>query len=346
VRYRTAIDKGESGGGGVVVSQQVPREIPDPIKREVRQRCGFGCVMCGMPLYEYDHLLGFAETQRHVADEITLLCDQHHKEKTNGLLPPEAIARANEHPYNLREGVSKPYDLHYSGNECQLDIGANIFTVENAGMGTILVPIIIDGIAPIVFALTEDHLLLNVILFDELNRLVLRIQENELVFSIDPWDIELTGRNLVLRAGHGDIFLDITFVVPNTIRLNRGRLLYNGVEILIAPELFRITNNGNLFTGARITNMNLGFVLGVVDPPPPHKCAFRMPDLNRYLGPSPGSGHATARKAIRKAEEEARKAEQEHIEMAEQEQHIEIQELIRRAGEWPRKSVKGESPYP
>ena len=35
------------------------RNMPLPIQREVRQRCGFGCVVCGLPLYEYDHLLGW-----------------------------------------------------------------------------------------------------------------------------------------------------------------------------------------------------------------------------------------------------------------------------------------------
>lgn len=27
--------------------QGISRDIPDPIKRDVRQRCGFGCVICG-----------------------------------------------------------------------------------------------------------------------------------------------------------------------------------------------------------------------------------------------------------------------------------------------------------
>ena len=61
--------------------------IPSGIQREVRQRCGFGCVICGMPLYEYEHMKEWAIVREHVADDITLLCDQHHREKTSGLLP-------------------------------------------------------------------------------------------------------------------------------------------------------------------------------------------------------------------------------------------------------------------
>ena len=63
------------------------RNIPLPVQREIRQRCGFGCVICGMPLYEYEHMEEWAVVQRHVADEITLLCDQHHREKTAGCFP-------------------------------------------------------------------------------------------------------------------------------------------------------------------------------------------------------------------------------------------------------------------
>jgi len=57
--------------------------IPDPVKRTIRQRCGFGCVICGLPIYEYDHIFGYKNETGHIVEEITLLCDHHHKLKTN-----------------------------------------------------------------------------------------------------------------------------------------------------------------------------------------------------------------------------------------------------------------------
>ena len=71
------------------------------IMREVRQRCGFGCVICGRPIYEYDHILGWAKVKRHVASEITLLCDNHHREKTAGFLPNERVIEADKAPFNI-----------------------------------------------------------------------------------------------------------------------------------------------------------------------------------------------------------------------------------------------------
>lgn len=41
------------------------RNIPLSIQRKVRQRCGFGCVICGMPLYEYEHMAEWAQVKRH-----------------------------------------------------------------------------------------------------------------------------------------------------------------------------------------------------------------------------------------------------------------------------------------
>lgn len=181
------------------------RNIPLPIQREVRQRCGFGCVVCGMPLFEYDHLLGWAKAQRHVAEEITLLCDQHHREKTSGLLPLEAVLEANRNPHNLSTEVSKPYDLHYTGQECEIDIGSNRFGTKDVSYSTILLPVSIDETPLFAFILADGHLLLNLNVFDEYNHLILQIKNNQLYYSISPWDIRFIGRNLIVREAERKI---------------------------------------------------------------------------------------------------------------------------------------------
>jgi len=128
------------------------------MKRAIRQRCGFGCVICGLPLYEYEHMLGFATVQRHVAEEITLLCDQHHRERTNGLLSIEAVREANASPFNFMAGVSRPYDLHFEGDECEVQIGSNRFTMQRIADGIVLIPVMVDGIPLIAFTLGDGHL--------------------------------------------------------------------------------------------------------------------------------------------------------------------------------------------
>jgi hypothetical protein len=265
-------------------NEQPSRQIPEATKREVRKRCGFGCVVCGLPLYEYDHLIGWSATHEHKAEEITLLCNKHHRERTSGLLPTEDVVRANEDPHNLRSGVSKPYDLHLSGSECAIDIGSNVFDAKDPGPGIEMVALAIDLTPLVGFALVDGHLFLNLNVSDENNELVISILENQLMYSISPWDIELVGRRLRVRERPRHFFLDILFDPPNFVRIERARFLRNGVEVLVRPEEVRLSN-GRTYHHNWIHGAGAGLVIGVGDPP--GACAVRIHGVNRYPSDNP-----------------------------------------------------------
>ncbi|EHK9087817.1 hypothetical protein [Vibrio metschnikovii] len=264
------------------VEQCNSRNIPLPIQREVRQRCGFGCVICGLPLYEYEHMEEWAVVKRHVADEITLLCDQHHREKTGGLLPVEVVRAANKAPFNLKEGNSKPYNLHFAGTEATIEIGSNSFTCKDNGYGTAMVPVSVDGTPLIGLILADGHLLLNLVVFDEYNAPVLHIKNNQLIYSTSPWDIQLVGKKLTIREAHKKILFEIEFFPPNRVVINRGRLLRNGVEILIRPSNILVTNNSTLLSDCHAHNCYGGLIIGYHEKPVGGFMALQS--VPRYLG--------------------------------------------------------------
>lgn len=264
------------------VEQCNSRNIPLPIQREVRQRCGFGCVICGLPLYEYEHMEEWAVVKRHVADEITLLCDQHHREKTGGLLPVEVVRAANKAPFNLIDGNSKPYNLHFAGTEATIEIGSNSFTCKDNGYGTAMVPVSVDGTPLIGLILADGHLLLNLVVFDEYNAPVLHIKNNQLIYSTSPWDIQLVGKKLTIREAHKKILFEIEFFPPNRVVINRGRLLRNGVEILIRPSNILVTNNSTLLSDCHAHNCYGGLIIGYHDKPVGGFMALQS--VPRYLG--------------------------------------------------------------
>lgn len=241
------------------------RNIPLPIQREVRQRCGFGCVICGLPLYEYEHMEEWATVKRHIADEITLLCDQHHREKTAGLLPKSVVTAANRAPYNFKDGVKKPYNLHFSDKEAEIIVGGNSFTCRDAGYGTVMIPVMVDKIPIVGFILTDGHLLLNLVLFDEFNQIILRIKNNQLFYTTIPWDIQLIGTTLTIREAHRKILLEAEFSPPNKVKINKGRFLCNGVEILIRPGNLLITNNSLNISNCHAHNCHGGLIIGQAD---------------------------------------------------------------------------------
>jgi len=258
-------------------SEDPVRKIPSPIRRAVRQRCGFGCVVCGLPLYEYEHMMEWAEVHRHVAEEITLLCDQHHREKSSGLLPIDAVRKANADPFNRRAGVSAPYSLHYSGQQVSVDIGSNTMTASTASD---FVALLIDGMPIVGFRFEDGHYLLNVALFDVTNECVMQIVDNELVYSAGPWDVEFVGTRLIIRAAARQIFIDLTFEPPSAFRLTRGRLLFNGVELFIAPTYALIVNNTTLLQRNGVGGFPIGLNVGEDTRNLP--CGFRIAGVPRY----------------------------------------------------------------
>lgn len=243
-------------------SEKSSRNIPLPIQREVRQRCGFGCVICGFPIFEYDHMTGWANVHEHIADDITLLCDKHHKEVTIGLLPREKVIEANKRPYNIVSKVSSELPLHYEGKYAEVHLGGNSFTTFGGDNYSESIPLIIDGIPIIAFILQDNQLLLNVNIFNENNEVVLRIVNNQLYYAAMPWDIEFKGTRLVLREKLGKYLISIKFEPPNKVTFEKGRFLCNGVEVLLYKDSILITNNNIAIRGSHASNTHCGLIIG------------------------------------------------------------------------------------
>jgi len=205
--------------------------IPTQIKREVRQRCGFGCVICGMPLYEYEHMEEWAIVKRHVAEEITLLCDRHHREKTNELLSIDAVRKANADPINLR-GTSASYPFHAQPSTLSVNVGNNFFYYKDNFPSDGLIVISISAEPILWFNFDKGHLLLNISLYDDENKLILKIRDNELVYSTTLWDVTFVGKTLTIKTAARETALILT-VSPNenTIHVEKANFYSNGLCI-------------------------------------------------------------------------------------------------------------------
>lgn len=276
--------------------------IPPEIKREVRQRCGFGCVICGLPIYEYEHMLEWAVVQRHVADEITLLCRQHHGEKTNGLLPKENVLAANLDPFNKRAGVTKNYLLHYSGSSVRVNFGDSIFSFEGMTDGFVFAPLVIDNSPVVYFRHEQGNLFLSYAAYDEKNKMILQISDNEIVYDVGQWDAEWVGQSLTIREAHKKILLKLTFNPPSEISVVKGRVLMNGVEIMIGEDYFFLTNNSSFFGGSQTVNCPVGFSVG--DPIPSCGVGIAVSGVPRYL-----FDRTAARRFLRECQSRKRRAQ-------------------------------------
>jgi 5-methylcytosine-specific restriction endonuclease McrA len=274
--------------------------IPDPLKREVRQRCGFGCVICGKPLYQYDHVVPYTVTKDHTVDNLVLLCDGHHREKTAGLLPLAAVRKAYEAPRNIQTGESHPYGLHYSGTSCEALIGSVRAVLTSMADGQLAVPLLVDDTPLVAFRVEDERLLLTAQLFGSDNALLVQIVDNELVYSVSQWDVELVGKVLTVRAGPGDIFVQLTFEPPSCIAINRGKLWRNGLALEISPlGLTNVSGSNGLHN---LTLDGAPIAIAVGNPPEGCVVGVYLASDTRAEYPSKPDSEARVRRIVNHAE--------------------------------------------
>lgn len=209
--------------------------IPESVKRQIRQRCGFGCVICGLPLYEYEHIVEWASVKRHDPNEMTLLCPTHHAEKTRGLLPVAEVNSANQDPFNYRSGRPEAFPLRYSGDSCLVSMGGGTWRQDFTQDATVPL-LVIRGCSVIEVKRQDERLLLSLRIYSKQGKLLLQIAENELTFSASSWDVELVGRKLTIRGGVRDILAQIEFRTPDEIVITRGVFAFGGSQIRVEPD--------------------------------------------------------------------------------------------------------------
>lgn len=249
------------------------RKIPEGIKREVRKRCGFGCVICGIPIYEYDHIEEWSKVQKHEADNITLLCDLHHKEKTNRLLSKSQVLKANSNPFNIINNLSNPHKLNYDSEDFSIYFGDMRFRIENLNSKKdFLIPLLVDNKKLISFDIEDEQLFLNVALKNDQNEMLLRIENNELAYSSENWDVEFIANRLKVRRKLGEIIFDVEFLIPNSIKIHKAEFFFNNRRILVDTNGIKM--NGFSFKGREVVNFRIGVAIGEFDEKT--SCAIRL----------------------------------------------------------------------
>jgi len=234
------------------------RDIPDAIKRIVRQRCGFGCVICGVPLYEFDHMETWAKEQEHDANNITLLCDQHHKEKTNKWLPLETVKLANKNPHNKTVLVSPWYKLHLNGETFSVQLGSNTFFASKGQLTVIR----IDDLDLLSFKQVDGRFLMTMALFDDDDHFVATIIDNQLMFGTEQWDVKVEGTRLQFRRKLGDIFLDIEFAPPSKVIIRKAIFKHQGLKVVVVESAVGIPQCNTILSHSEFTDVSVGIGIG------------------------------------------------------------------------------------
>ncbi len=216
------------------------RSIPDKIKRSVRQRCGYGCVICGNAIYEYDHFdPEFKDSKKHSEDKITLLCMQCHGKKTRGFLSLKKVKQANDNPKAKQNGFFENFD--FGGQYPKVFIGSNVISnCQNI--------ILVEGKSILKIDPPEEKgapFLLSGCFFDENSNGILKINKNEWRGNPESWDVETTAGRIIIKtkATYTTTVLDVDVKdLPNQLTILNLNMKYKEHRFLVSKDKFTYVN--------------------------------------------------------------------------------------------------------
>ena len=193
------------------------RDIPDPVKREIRQACYGGCVICGKLLCTYEHFdPPFVDAIGHNAGGMALLCPDHQADRTAGRLSIDAVRQARANPFN------RDKDAVWSSYFPQPDMRLNLFgnTIQGPSVGFAINDQVVFGMKTP--AQNGGVCLFTGSFCDPSGRETLRFVDNEIVAKNGAWDVTFEGKNLIVRSAPNKIVAQLSFrPEQNLVELSR-----------------------------------------------------------------------------------------------------------------------------
>jgi len=236
------------------------RYIPSDIKRTIRKNSGFGCVICGMGIYTYEHVDPvFAEAKEHDPTKMTLLCGSCHNKVTKGIWSKDKVKLAMKKPCALKKGYSRDYfDV---AEPFGVNLG-RIYFYDNK-VGNLLV---INEETLLSLGIDEDGTpILSGSFYSESGDLLFEIKDNEWKGNLASWDIESVGKRLIIREGNRKILLQILARPPHVISIEKINLNYQDCKIMTDETSGKIElssgagNHINVSSGVVVTRGPLSF---------------------------------------------------------------------------------------
>lgn len=237
------------------------RTVPAAVKREIRSRCGFGCVICGLAYYDYEHFdPDFKDAKTHNARGMTLLCMQCNHKRARGTLSAETVARANLNPICKQKGFASE----------MFDFGPEPIEVKFAGVTFYDCKVLIQVCGVDLLSLSppkEDGgpFLLSGFLADSTGATTLKIVDNEWFAGDASWDVEVVGPQITIRRGPGDIALQLKVAPPHAIHIERIDMHVESYFLKGDEDCLRISRDGkswNTLSAIGLRACKVGISLG------------------------------------------------------------------------------------
>jgi len=252
------------------------RSIPAEIKRKIRKDCGYGCVLCGSIIVDYEHIdPEWNEAKEHNPSKMALLCPNHHSRVTKKIISKQKVIEARQRPWASLHDHS--HDLLFmEDGPTKIKIGDNIFEDVD-------VIVNLDNKPLVWFNEPEEYgapKRLNALFYDQNGKLISQIINNEFRAFVNGCDVKAEGYKITLNYHRQNINLVLERKADEVIQISKLKMFYGGYDFTVnnaGDFSIRNTNGLNItLNGCSMKNGRCAFKFGTA---PKHK----LQNLSDYL---------------------------------------------------------------
>lgn len=227
----------------------LPRNIPDPTMRQIRQRSKFGCVICRAGIYDYEHIdPEFSDAQNHDPDDICCLCTACHAKVTRGHFSKAYVRKKyGEVEAADLSAMPPPFgDLDFHNGEAELRVGGITY---GPGVNTVL-----KYHGQEIFSISPSNgsgaAGINALFLDDIGNETLRIIDNVWQGTVGAWDTEVVGCRIKIRKRRGIFSLVLRLEPPGKIVIEKLDMRIEDAHILVSERshaLGRYSDKNNVY---------------------------------------------------------------------------------------------------
>lgn len=211
------------------------------IRRAIRQNSGFGCVVCGLAIGDYEHVdPTYTNAKKHDPNCMTFLCIRCHGKVTRGQFSKESVKNAMMDPAALKAGFSFE----------ALDVGPTAPTIHIGPMSVKdCDSIILVNSRPVLWVRPPEEsggpVRIGAEMRNGQGELIFSIIDNEWRARNQNWDVEVIGKTTTIRNGPGEIALIVRTEPPGDLYVDRLDMSIEGYRFWIeSGDLYIRSPNG------------------------------------------------------------------------------------------------------
>lgn len=215
------------------------RTIPPDVKLQVRKACGFGCVICGTGIVDYEHVdPEFKDAKTHDPKCIALLCPGCHAMVTRKQWSKARVKLAMRSPKCLQDGATRQF-FDFCEGPPVLKMGETVLY----GAETFIHFKGLDLLSVLPPEEDGGPFRISGVFSDSTGQVSLVIEENEWSASSSLWDVEVVGPRITIREGERNITLVLRVDPPNLLCVERLNMYIGGCWFVVNGSEFIYTDH-------------------------------------------------------------------------------------------------------